>query len=350
MIMAKKERTPVDDIKDFQESLKESKPVLTKTAEEIGEILMQTKVKTLIEKSEREAFQKEKGLTDLEMVAMMAASAVFVPNMAQMTIDRESDITFGELHDYEDKAKVSFIIVRRVNYILHQTMIAVYDLLEDANKLRYTTKMHYLKAESEWTKYEDTRRKQIEKTAWYTLLDHLRITYDFLNPRIEGVYEAIRNYMIRLGWRDIELKGRIEVVFLMHKMAHSTFLAYFKDFKDECGVDFTKIYVDAKMDDMVKHFVAMVKVLGIKVSQDSYGCYDIEGFDANKNQRVQWAWDDFITDVRDDDIMDEAAKKAIELNPHAQEEYKHVLEESEQSQIEASVDKLSGKFKVTKKK
>ena len=29
MIMAKKERTPVDDIKDFQESLKESKPVLT---------------------------------------------------------------------------------------------------------------------------------------------------------------------------------------------------------------------------------------------------------------------------------------------------------------------------------
>lgn len=178
----------------------------------------------------------------------------------------------------------------------------------------------------------------------------MRITYDFLNPRIEGVYEAIRNYMIRLGWRDIELKGRIEVVFLMHKMAHSTFLAYFKDFKNECGVDFTKIYIDAKMDDMVKHFVAMVKVLGIKVSQDSYGCYDIEGFDANKNQRVQWAWDDFITDVRDDDIMDEAAKKAIELNPHAQEEYKHVLEESEQSQIEASVDKLSGKFKVTKKK
>ena len=143
--MAKKERTPVDDIKDFQKSLKESKPVLTKTAEEIGEILMHTKVKTLIEKSEREAFQKEKGLTDLEMVAMMAASAVFVPNMAQMTIDRESDITFGELHDYEDKAKVSFIIVRRVNYILHQTMIAVYDLLEDANKLRFTAKMHHLK-------------------------------------------------------------------------------------------------------------------------------------------------------------------------------------------------------------
>ena len=349
--MAKKKKTtPIDDMKEVQKAAKEEQPRTIRGAEELAELMMATKVRTLVDINLRKEFQKEHDLLDLELMAMMASSAAYVPNMAYITIKKDSDITFKELHDAMERVQVNFIIVRRVNYILHQAMITVYDYLEKYNKLRFTVKKHYLSAEGEWTKYDEARRKVIEKTAWYTLQDHLRITNDFLQPRIEALYAAVRDHMIRLGWRDVELKGRIEVVFLLFKMARSTYLAYFKDFYDETGADFSKLYQGDAMDGMTKWFVQMVNVLGVKTFKSDGGYYDILGYEGKNNQRVEWAWDDFINDVRDDDLMDEAAKKAIELNPEAQKEYSQVLEESEKEQLDKEVDKLSDKFKVTKSK
>lgn len=346
----KKNTTPIDDMKEAQKAAQEWQPRTMRGAEELAELMMTTKVRTLVDINLRKEFQKEHNLLDLELVAMMASSAAYIPNMASITIKKDCDITFKELHDAMEKVQVNFIIIRRVNYILHQAMITVYDYLEKYNKLRFTTKKHYLNAESEWTKYEEARRKVIEKTAWYTLQDHLRITNDFLQPRIEALYSAVRDHMIRLGWRDVELKGRIEVVFMMFKMARSSFLAYFKDFYNETGVDFTKLYFGDSMDGMAKHFVLMVNVLGIKTFKNEHGYYDILGYEGKNNQRVEWAWNDFIKDVRDDDLMDEAAKKAIELNPKARDEYHQILEDSEKEQMDKEVDKLSDKFKVTKSK
>lgn len=65
-------------------------------------------------------------------------------------------------------------------------------------------------------------------------MDHLRITYDILHPRIDKLYETVRDYMIRMGWRDVELKGKIEVALLMLKMHEYTFKSFFMDFNDCC--------------------------------------------------------------------------------------------------------------------
>ena len=101
---------------------------------------------------------------------------------------------------------------------------------------------------------------------------------------------------------------------------------------------------------MMKWFVEMVRVLGIKSVKNERGYYELECLGSSKNQRVQWAWDDFINDMRDDDLMDESARKAIELNPECQKEYHQILEDSEKEQMDKEVDKLSEKFKVTKSK
>ena len=222
---------------------------ISHTAEELSELMIASRVRDFVDKDLRKEFIKAHNLTEDEFMAMMVSSAAYVPNMSAMSIKKDSDITFEQLHDALDRVQVNFIIVRRVNYVLHQTMIEVYDYLEKYNKLRFTTKKMYLKAEGEWQRYHNSRRKIIEKSAFYTLQDHLRITYDFLEPRKEKVYEAVRDYLIRLGWKDIELKGRIEVVYLMYKMARSTFLAYFKDFYEETTVDFTALYAGDSMDE-----------------------------------------------------------------------------------------------------
>ena len=93
----------------------------------------------------------------------------------------------------------------------------------------------------------------------------------------------------------------------MAKAAHHSFATFFKDFYNACKVDFSGVYANDRLTDMTKHFVAMSESLGIKVEKDKYGCFDVAEFDGEKSQRVQWAWDDFISDLRDDDLMDEAA-------------------------------------------
>lgn len=350
--MAKKKTTPADDIQAVRDEAVKSvqKPQSKINLDNIEEVVRDMKVKTLTDKNALIEFQKENNYTDLDIVAIMTVAASYVPDMPNIVLKKDSEITFGELHDYYEKARVNFIIIHRVNHIVHESMIEVYDLLEKYNKLRFTTKMHHLNAEKAWDKYLAPRQKVTERTAWYTFMDHLRITYDILHPRIDKLYETVRDYMIRMGWRDVELKGKIEVALLMMKMHEYTFKDFFKDFRDACGADFSGCYANDRLTDMGKHFVSMCEVLGIKLQKDEHGLYDIAGFDGEKNQRVKWAWEDFIMDLRDDDLMDEAAKRAIELNPSINEHYQEQLDEVEKKQIDDNVDRLQEKFKVTKRK
>lgn len=350
--MAKKKTTPADDIQAVRDEAVKSvqKPQSKINLDNLEEVVRGIKVKTLSDKKALMEFQKENDYTDVDIVAIMTVAASYVPDMPNIVLKKDSEITFGELHDYYEKARVNFIIIHRVNHIVHESMIEVYDLLEKYNKLRFTTKMHHLKAEKAWDKYLSPRQKVTERTAWYTFMDHLRITYDILHPHIDKLYETVRDYMIRMGWRDVELKGRIEVALLMLKMHEYTFKDFFKDFRDACGADFSGCYANDRLTDMGKHFVSMCEVLGIKLSKDEHGLYDIAGFDGEKNQRVKWAWEDFIMDLRDDDLMDEAAKRAIELNPSINEHYQEQLDWVEKKQIDDNVDKLQEKFKVTKRK
>lgn len=190
----------------------------------------------------------------------------------------------------------------------------------------------------------------MEKEAWYTMQDHLRISYDILSPRLEKVYETIRDYMIRLGWKNIEVKARIETALLVAKVAKHSFRAFFKEFEESCGCDFSKGFEYADLHLMVKYFSQMSESLGFVMTKDRFGLPDIDNFDCDANQRVKWAWQDFIKDLQDNDLMDESALRAINLNPKVAEDYHKLIAEEEQQQMDKSVDKLSEKFKVTKKK
>ena len=111
----------------------------------------------------------------------------------------------------------------------------------------------------------------------------------------------------------------------------------------------SKCFESSDLQQMVKYFAMMAESLGFKTETDKFGLPDINGFNPTPI-RVKWAWNNFIKDLQDNDLMDESALRAIELNPKTKEDYERQLAEDAQKQLDEGIDKLSEKFKVTKQK
>lgn len=306
-------------------------------------------VNVLLDTKKLATYAMEHKLTPMEIAQIITYTTLRFPEHRIIDIAADNGITFGELYEYYERARVNFIIIHRVNFLVHQSMINVYDLLEKENRLRFGVKKHSKDAEKVWNAYDKTLRNQMDNDAWCALQDHFVVMESMLESRIEKIYTTIRDHMIQGGVQDIEVKGRIELALLMVKCARHSFVGFFKEFKDACGADFSKCFELSDMTLMTKSFIRMVEALGIKVEPDKFGLFGIVGVNASKSPRITWAWDDFIDALRDDDLMDEAALKAIGYNPTVEEEYRRVLEEDTKKELEAGIEKLSEKFKVTRK-
>lgn len=307
-------------------------------------------VKVLLDNKLMATYATEHKLTPVQVAQIITYTTLRFPEHRILDIDQSSELTFGELFEFYERARLNFIIIRRVNFLVHQSMINVYDLLEKENRLRFAVKKHSKDAEKVWDAYDKALRKQMENDAWCALQDHFVVMESMLESRIEKIYTTIRDHMIQGGVQDIEVKGRIELALLMVKCSRHSFVGFFKEFKDACGADFSKCFELADMTLMTKSFIRMVEALGIKVETDKFGLFDIAGMNTSKSPRITWAWDDFIDALRNDELMDEAALKAIGYNPTVEEEYRKALEEETQKELEIGIDKLSEKFKVTKNK
>lgn len=323
--------------------------------EELLEIVRAIPLAVLKDNSKMQSWYKDNGYNELELAAIMTVIATSMPGFkfTDLSDSRKElwlDLTFGELYDFFERAQLQFIVIHRCNYLLHKLMIEVYNLLYKEKRLKFMVKKNSQKAEDLWERYENPRYQSKSKESLSTFLDHMRITKEILQPRLDKVYEAIRDYMISLGWRDVELKARIESVFLLAKVAHHSFNAFFREFEEACGADFSKCFAESRMSGMVKFFSMMVESLGFKIDKDKFGLPDIKGFDCDANIRVKLAWKDFIEDLQDNDLMDKSALRAIELNPKTKEDYERQLAEDAQMQLNNGLDKLSEKYKVTKKK
>lgn len=293
-------------------------------------------------------YAKVKGYNADEVSAIMTCILYAMPNMRDVKISSDSSISFGEMLEYYERATVQFIVIHRVNYLLHSSMLSVYDILDRQRKLRFQAKKLYQKAENIWKNYVEPRERKTEKTAWYTLQDHFSVMEEMLSPYNEALYSALRDYLIYLGWKDIELKSKIEIVFLLNKVAFYSFRAFFNDFKNGCGCDFSACFRANELSMMTKYFTDMLNVLGMETENDSHGLVDLKGLSDMSNNRVKSAWDTYMKNLQSEDLMDNAALKAIKLNPDVEKNYKHLIEESEQKKIDDGIEELSKKYKVSK--
>lgn len=318
------------------------------TKEEMIEIVNSFPVNIVKDKEKVCEYFKGYDYSDIAVILNEIYSNKTIFFMAKFSQDRT--VTYQEFLKYYDLAQLHFIVVHRVIYIAHQAMVDVYDILEKEKRLRFMTKRKYALAESEWSFYEKFMSRMRKKEAWYVLQDHLRLTHDALYPRLEKVYESIRNGMIGIGWRDVEVKARIELALILSKVAIYTFNDFFIELQKKVGVDYSAYFVYADISKMLKYFIEMSESLCIKIVKDSHGFPVIEGFDPNSSQRIEWAWKDFMKDLQNDDLMDETALRAIGMNDDIQEDYKMALAEEERKRMDAGIIQLRDKFNVTKNK
>ena len=291
---------------------------------------------------------KKDNVNWLELTSVLMLVGLSCPDFVLIKVDPKSELTFGTFLEYYERARIQFIIINRVNHLLHEAMNRVYDLLEKEHRMRFSVKKFAKDAERVWLEYVRPRELSTEKEAWCTLLDHFSLMQDMMSVYEERLYVTIRDYMIRLGMRDVELLARVEIAFLIGKVAVHSFRAFFKEFEDACGCDFSQCYSRDNMQTMVKTFARMAESLCIKVCTDKFDLYEISGFDFEKNMLCKKAWDNFIDALQDEDKMDETALKAIELNPIVAEEFHKEREEEERQKMEASIGRLGEKYLIKK--
>ena len=267
-------------------------------------------------------------------------------------VDVDGDPCYDDVHKAYSLAHTNSILLHRVNYLLHEQVVAVYELLEKDKRFKFMVKKHYQQAEDCWERYNRPRQRYIERAAWCTLQDHLRLSADALQPRLQRVYVAARDRMIFLGLKDVELRSRIVVALTVGKVQHLSFQHFFDDFKRETHCDFRRIFAQDDITPMTRCFADMVQALGIAVKNDSHGMPTLVDFDIEQSVRTGWAWSDFMRDLRDLDLMDDAARRAIDLNPQVQKDYYAVLHEAEEEHrrqvYQEMSERLQQKFKVGK--
>lgn len=248
-------------------------------------------------------------------------------------------LRLGEIEECYEKARIQFIVIHRVNNYAYDTCIRVFDEMEKRNIMRFTAKHLCKKLDTIWNNYIGTIRENTDRSTFMLLQDNFRIATDYVRPNIDTLITAIRDYYISKGVRDTVFVAEAEAAMLLLKICTHSYKNFFIDFKEVCGVDFSSGFMYANMEQFDSVFHELCKHLGLVT--------DIDIFD---NCRCSSAWNDMMETIRNDELMDEAAGKAIHFNPSVEIKYKKELSEIEKKETESKLSELSEKFKVSKLK
>lgn len=244
-----------------------------------------------------------------------------------------------EIESYYEVARTQFIVIHRVNNYAYDTCIRVFNEMERRKLIRFKVKQLYKKLDKIWHDYMFTIRKNTEEHVYYLLQDNFVLTTDVVQPYVGGVINAVRDYLISKGVRDTMFVAEAETSVQMLKICTHSYKTFFEDVKKECGIDFSKDFMYANMEEFNATFIQMCSCLNL-----------VTGYDVFQSSMVQCAWNKMLKVIRDDDLMDKQAEKAIHLNPVIEKRYNEELAAIENQKMADKVSELADKFKVTKLK
>ena len=243
-----------------------------------------------------------------------------------------------EIERHYELARTQFIVIHRINNYAYDTCLRVYDEMEKRGAMKFKAKLLYKKLDKIWHDYLKIIRDNTEEHIYYLLQDNFMLTTDVVRPYVDGVVSAIRDYLISFGVRDTQFVAEAETAIQMLKICTHSYKEFFEDYRNLCGIDFSNAFMYANMEKYNAVFLQLVSNLNL-----------VTGYDVFRNNRVQSAWSKMMEVIRDEDIMDEQAEKAIHLNPVIEKQYNKELEAIEQRKLADKVSELSEKFKVSKK-
>ena len=256
------------------------------------------------------------GMQDVSvMIAWIGAQQGFLDGVVT-----KGDITHGDCCKFLDTARTNAIVVNRTNFFLHQTMVWLFDYMRQNRIARGVANKAVSDVEREWHKIHLAHRTAVESKAWYAMQDYMIIAFDTILPKIEDVCKAIAGEMD-------ELTAMFTTVLLMGRMAVHTYRQFFDDLERDSGVDYRRLFTKEDMQPLLKAFSEVCRRCNIPIEKDDKDCWFTKGYKPGK--KVEEAWAALMDTVRNDDIMDESAKEAINLNPEIKKDYQKYLNEEQ---------------------
>jgi hypothetical protein len=265
-------------------------------------------------------------------------------------------LSVKEFHTLQRRVGNEFIHIHRLNYMVYNTLLMIHDWLEDSGLMRNNTKRWWKMIERTWTDYQTLHKKTIDQATWVTVQDHMAFACYEVDPLVPQLEVAIRDYLIQhrtemlaVGQKDdITLLTRIQVGLMFCAALSNSRRHFFNQFVQQFGVDFRFDFVYADITGVAKNFVCMCGQMGVKFAKDKDGDMVLMGIDFDKSLRVQQAWDAIVDVVTNEELMDEAALKAINLNPVTKAGYEREIAKADADELQEALGTLSTKFKVSK--
>lgn len=289
----------------------------------------------------------------------VAAAAIFVWRQIRSYRYTQAgeNLTIETLTNIARNVRNEFIHLHRVNYMTFFTIQAFYDWIDEKNLGTYNVRKYWSKCERAFSDYQRMHSAQLDRHTWMTVQDHMVLANSVIDEKREELFPVIRDYMIQkrrsmveAGQKDdIELLHRIQVCLLFLAASRSTHKAFFLDIAKKHGVDFSSEFRYADLEKMRLNFIWMCEQMGVRFTKDKDADYALVGIDIDKSVRVEGAWDAVVSIITDPDIMDDAAKKAIEMNPETRKDYQACMEIAEKKAVEKMLDNVDGNFKIIRK-
>jgi hypothetical protein len=281
--------------------------------------------------------------------------------------DEGVKLTIRELKDIAESVRMRFIRQHAINYAAYYVIESFYDWLNDKKLIaRYSkTEGYWRKLNREFGKYKQYAVGQNERVSKMLFMDYVNQAFGNIESKIEPMEVAIRDYLIQhrsdmvaSGQKDdIQTIQKVAVCLYFLSFMQHHFYDFFLGFIKEYGVDLSVEFQYADLRKMTLNFIFMCEAQGIKFRTVCGNEKNLVGVDVENSVRVNAAWNAIVDTINDDELSDETARKAIEMNPDAEEEYNDLFaeieterDEKKRKEMEEGFKMLEEKYKVTKQK
>ena len=262
----------------------------------------------------------------------------------------------SEFHTLQRYVGNDFIHIHRLNSTVYTVLLDVHDWLDDRGLITFNVKRWWKMVERTWTDYQNQHKGQIDRPAWIAVQNHMAFVYHEVEPLINPLEVAVRDCLIQhrqelvaAGQKDdITVLTRVQVALLFCAALRNSRRHFFDRFIADYGVDFRFDFVYADITGIIKNFGCMCTQMGVKFDMDKDGDLTLVGITIDKSLRVEQAWDAIANVVTDEELMDEAALKAINMTPETKAEFEREIAMADEQELMKSLGNLSTKFKVSK--
>lgn len=226
-----------------------------------------------------------------------------------------------------------FTIVIVCRYIAEQEFMKVYDWYDEHRQIKFLNKKYLEAIKKDFQKYNDFLMENMERRARCLVYDSCNKAYGGLEKQLLDLTLTFKFYFERKGMQNCGILAQIETARAMINLYDEVFKAHIQLYKDEFHIDFSKEYKEATLD------IAVCNMYAFSDYKIHYKKNDLHPTHNYASEQAYIAINDKLSDEK---FRDYYCLEALKLG-HFDEEVK----ECELEQM--GVDRLEGKFNVTKK-